>query len=264
MVFELRVGRFRKSKSGKGIPKPTAASLWHTAARKRGIALLLMASRPNEFRDQTSHSRKQQTARSGSAWTLMAQSPKTSQGGASLLIRCDYHPWRRRSLYGLSLQPDDGDGSSHPCWTASRGDIYTTMPSSSEIQWACYKKWKLEWESQTRMCQMFHLRNSRGCTALDMPEWREHEQAARLAGKATITGGLITSRKIWSVEELETLSAGTKPSTSHHWSPGGERPGKRKRWTIFLERMRHWKYLKAKLGKTSERCDGAHMGLVNA
>ena len=30
----------------------------------------------------------------------------------------------------------------------------------------------------------------------------------------------LASRKIWSVEELETLlPAGTKPRTSHHWSP---------------------------------------------
>ena len=37
------------------------------------------------------------------------------------------------------------------------------------------------------------------------------------------------SRKIWSVEELETLPAGTtKPRTSHHRSPGGERSRKRK------------------------------------
>ena len=31
------------------------------------------------------------------------------------------------------------------------------------------------------------------------------------------------SRKIWSVEELETLPAGTKERTSHHRLPGGER-----------------------------------------
>ena len=29
------------------------------------------------------------------------------------------------------------------------------------------------------------------------------------------------------VEELETLPAGTKPGTSHHRSPGGERRGRR-------------------------------------
>ena len=39
----------------------------------------------------------------------------------------------------------------------------------------------------------------------------------------------LASRKIWCIEELETLHAGTKPRTSHHRSPGGERRWKRKR-----------------------------------
>ena len=49
------------------------------------------------------------------------------------------------------------------------------MLTSSQIQWACYKKWKVEWEAQTGMCQWSTstFENSTGCTALDMPEWRE-------------------------------------------------------------------------------------------
>ena len=39
----------------------------------------------------------------------------------------------------------------------------------------------------------------------------------------------LASRKTWNVEELESLPAGTKPRTSHHRSPGGERRGKTKR-----------------------------------
>ena len=37
-----------------------------------------------------------------------------------------------------------------------------------------------------------------------------NDWADRLAGKATITGGLIVSLKIWSAEELETLPACTE------------------------------------------------------
>ena len=37
----------------------------------------------------------------------------------------------------------------------------------------------------------------------------------------------VHSRKIWSVEDLETLPAGSKPRTSHHRSPGGERRRKK-------------------------------------
>ena len=41
------------------------------------------------------------------------------------------------------------------------------------------------------------------------------------AGKVTLTSGLLLGKS--SVEELETLPVGTKPSTAHHRSPGGER-----------------------------------------
>ena len=46
----------------------------------------------------------------------------------------------------------------------------------------------------------------------------------KLAGKATFTTYLNASQKVWSVLELQTLPAGTKPRTSwHHWSFGGDR-----------------------------------------
>ena len=35
--------------------------------------------------------------------------------GLHCQARCDYHPWRHCSLFGLSLQLDNGGGSSHPC-----------------------------------------------------------------------------------------------------------------------------------------------------
>ena len=76
----------------------------------------------------------------------------------------------------------------------------------------------------------------------------------------------LASRKIWSAEKLETLPAGTKPRTSHIRSPGGERRGKRKRETIFLERTtddhrqwdEHWNCFKGNVGGISERRGGAH------
>ena len=41
------------------------------------------------------------------------------------------------------------------CWTAAQEvTIRPHMPSSSQIQWACYKKWRVEREAQTGMqCQ---------------------------------------------------------------------------------------------------------------
>ena len=52
--------------------------------------------------------------------------------------------------------------------------------------------------------------------------------------------------KALSIEELETLPVGTKPRTSQHWLPGGERRGKSKHSTICwkdekrLSSSRHW------------------------
>ena len=70
----------------------------------------------------------------------------------------------------------------------------------------------------------------------------------------------LASLKTYSVEELETLHAGTKPRAPHHWSPGGQMHRKRKHSRVFLERMKkghrqsgtHWQngtISKARLGK---------------
>ena len=57
------------------------------------------------------------------------------------------------------------------------------------------------------------------------------------AHAALLPGELGSYSEVF-VEELETLPEGTKPRTSHRRSPGGERLGKKKRWTIFLETTR--------------------------
>ena len=59
------------------------------------------------------------------------------------------------------------------------------------------------------------------------------------------------------------------PSELVEFRPGGERRGKRKRSTIFLERTReghresdeHWNRFKGTVGETSERWGGAYMGI---
>ena len=87
----------------------------------------------------------------------------------------------------------------------------------------------------------------------------EKDRAFRLAGESNHRRWLA-SRRIWSVEELETLPAGAKPSTSHDQSPGGERCRKRKHSAIFFERTKkshrqseeHWNCFKDNVGQTSE------------
>ena len=50
---------------------------------------------------------------------------------------------------------------------------------------ACHKKWKVEWEAQTRLYQwsVLTIENSCGCTALDMLEWREMTKRIDWLGK---------------------------------------------------------------------------------
>ena len=49
------------------------------------------------------------------------------------------------------------------------------MPSCLQIQWACYKKQRVEWEAKSGLCQWqtSTFKNFCGCTAMDMPEWRD-------------------------------------------------------------------------------------------
>ena len=73
--------------------------------------------------------------------------------------------------------------------------------------------------------------------------WRKGKWPSRFAGRQSNPHKWLDSRKIRSVEELETLPAGTKPRTSHHRSPGEERRGKRK------QSDEDWNYFKGNVGK---------------
>ena len=57
------------------------------------------------------------------------------------------------------------------------------------------------------------------------------EMEMRIACEGEMETGIVGG-------ELETLPVATKPRTSRHRSPGGDRCGKRKCLTIFLERTR--------------------------
>ena len=109
-------------------------------------------------------------------------------------------------------------------------EVTDHMSSSSQIQWVCYKKWKVEWEAQTVMCEWSTsiFENSCWCTALDMLVWME-----------------ITEQKDWQVKQSSQVACFSEDlkcwgalrhylqaqSQGHYtiWSPGGERRGKRKR-----------------------------------
>ena len=101
---------------------------------------------------------------------------------------------------------------------------------------------KSEWEAQIGIYDTVRHPPSKtpGCVILDMPV-TGNDRADRMASKAAITSGLLRlPRRIWSVEELETLKtlpAGTKPKMSLHRSPkdrgverGSARPSSLKGW----------------------------------
>ena len=93
----------------------------------------------------------------------------------NLRCECDHHP-QRQCLQYLSLQFDSGvEAVMHSLhWIALRDDSQAIqLPSSSQIQWTCFKTW--------HVCHPSPI----GCTVLDRLSRQD-----RLAGKATITSGL--------------------------------------------------------------------------
>ena len=91
--------------------------------------------------------------------TLMAQSLKTSQGGASLARKVQLPSMK--TVQPIRSQPPAWQWRWKQSSMPSAGlpqevTVILHMPSSSRIEWACYKKWKVEWEAQTGMCWWCH------------------------------------------------------------------------------------------------------------
>ena len=192
---------------GKG-PK-MIPSLWDTAARKPGRALLRMASWQNGVRDQASHLRKQQTARSYSLhWWLSHQRPV--RVGFHRQARCSHHPWRQCSLYSLNLQLNNGGGSSYPCppldclkrWqsdhTCCHPHRFNELATTSE-------KWNRKPRLECINGQHPPSKTPVGVlprTCLSQGKW-----LSRQTGRQS-DHHKWPSQKMWSVEELETQSQG--------------------------------------------------------
>ena len=126
------------------------------------------------------------------------------------------------------------------------------------------------WEAQTGMCQWFTLQPPSKTPAGVLP-WTcrsERKRPSRQTGGQSNPHEWLASRKMRSVEELEKLPAVTKPRTSHHRSPGGERRGKRKRAlddlplkgreTAIVKQTNIGTVSKAKQGKLLRERGGAH------
>ena len=184
-------------------------------------------------------------------------------------------------IYGLNLQLDNGGGSSHPCpaldlwgwWHVWSDDhllghqeviVRPHMPSASQIQWACYKKWKVGREAQAGMYQWLisTFENSCGCTALDMLEWWEiTKQIGWLAGKATLTSGLLLRRSEVLRSFRHYLQAQSQGDhIIDRLEERGMERGSEKGWErAIVSQTKHWNCFKGN-GETSRRLGEAHMG----
>ena len=86
------------------------------------------------------------------------------------------------------------------------------MLASSQIQWACYKKWN----GKPRL-ECVNGRHPPSKTPVGVLPWtcrKEGKCLSRYIGVRSNPHKWFASRKIWSVEKLETLPEGTKPRTS--------------------------------------------------
>ena len=179
--------------------------------------------------------------------TLTPRTPRASRpplAGAGSCTCCRgyrCHRWRRSTCSWARGSPRElgrsGSGSWSRQWERARAQWWrgfrlparlqqqtatkdVKKPNADWLIMACYvaragyKNWKVECETQTYVGLMWHMQTfCPGYTGVN-----GSDQADRLAGKEAAT--MRQSQKIWSVEELGTLPAGTRPRTSHYRSPG--------------------------------------------
>ena len=109
-------------------------------------------------------------------------------------------------------------------WTASRVDGQTTHTIILTDSMTLLQKKKSGMGNPDKNVSMVdsHPRKFLRMSCSRHAGMKGNGKADRLAGRTTITNGLIVSQKTWSVEELETLPASTKPRTPHHLLPGGK------------------------------------------
>ena len=129
------------------------------------------------------------------------------------------------------------------------------MPSSSQIQWTCYRKWKAEWEAQIGMSTST-FKHSCGYAALDMLEWREMtEQTDWLAKQLSQVACISEDPKCWGAWD-PTCGHKAKDITSlitlrreawkeevldnFPWNWRYEREPLSIRWTLELFQRQHW------------------------
>ena len=142
------------------------------------------------------------------------------------------------------------------------------MPSPSQIQWACYERWKVECEAQTGVSwwSASTFENSCGCTGLDMLEWTEvTEQIDWRAKQSSQVACFLEDLKCWGAWDT-TCGHKTKDITpSIAWRRGLERGSARRSSLKGQEghcqpHKPQNRFKNSNNGETSERWGGVHNG----
>ena len=107
-------------------------------------------------------------------------------------------------------------------------------PHAIRVQWACSRaenRGSETWNGKPRLecVNGWHPPPKTPAGVLPWTCRSEGKWPSRQTGGKSSPHKWLASRKILSIEELETLPAGTRPRTWHLRSLGGERRGKRKR-----------------------------------
>ena len=190
--------------------------------------------------------------------------------GLHCQAKFDYHPWRLSGLYGLSLQLDNGGGSSHLCppldclkrWqsdhTCHRPHRFNELATKSE-----------KWNGKPRLACVdgLHPPSILWVYCPGHAGAKGNDRADRLTGKATLASGLLLGRP----EVLRSLRHYLRAqSQGHHTTDrleerGVERGSARRsslkgRERAIVNLTNIGTVSKATLGDTSERRSGAHMG----
>ena len=123
----------------------------------------------------------------------MAQSPKTTQGGASLPSKVQLPPTKTVTVSASSLTKEVDESLMPSAGLPQEVAVRPRMPSSSHVQRVCYTE-KVEWKAQTGNLSMVDI-NLRELLWMYCPGVKgNNDRVDRLAGKATITSGFHLGR----------------------------------------------------------------------
>ena len=126
-----------KPRSGKGTQTDSSVSMRHSCQKTWESTVKNGRQAKRSQRSSFSLKNKQTANGKISHCILMASRQRPTRMGLHCQARCDHHPRRQCSLYGLNFQFGNGDGSSHPCppldCLTKEVTVRRHLPSSTQV-----------------------------------------------------------------------------------------------------------------------------------